>query len=100
MSGISKVEMAKRIVEGNPNATRKEIIEMFIDRLGMSKAGATTYAYNIMKGGTATKAKVKKSAPAEEKIEIDVDTSVDVKSKMKEERLAMMKKVLAKMRIE
>jgi hypothetical protein len=94
MSGISKIEMAKRIVEGNPNASRKEIIEMFIDRLGMSKAGATTYAYNIMKG--APKAKVEKKA-----VEITPEVAKDrAKDNLKEERLAMMKKVLAKMKIE
>ena len=96
MSGISKIEMAKRIVEGNPNASRKEVIEMFIDRLGMSKAGATTYAYNIMKGGTAPKVKVAK-ATTEITPEVAKERAKDM---MKEERLAMMKKVLAKMRIE
>ena len=96
MSGISKIEMAKRIVEGNPNASRKEIIEMFIDRLGMSKAGATTYAYNIMKGG-APKAKVEKKAAVEITPEVAQERAKDM---MKEERLAMMKKVLAKMKIE
>jgi hypothetical protein len=95
MSGISKIEMAKRIVEGNPNASRKEIIEMFIDRLGMSKAGATTYAYNIMKG--APKAKVEKKAAVEITPEVAQERAKDM---MKEERLAMMKKVLAKMKIE
>lgn len=94
MSAISKVEMAKRIIEGNPNATRKEIIEMFIDRLGMSKAGATTYAYNLTKGT----AKVKKAAP-EATITVEV-AKERAKDMVKEERLAMMKKVLAKMKIE
>lgn len=89
MSGISKIEMAKRIVEGNPNASRKEIIEMFIDRLGMSKAGATTYAYNIMKG---TSTKVAKKA-----VEVAEQPVADTK---KEARLNEMRKVLAKMRAE
>jgi hypothetical protein len=93
MTGISKIEMAKRIVADNPNASRKEIIEMFIGRLGMSKAGATTYAYNLMKG--APKApKVKKiAAEAPTAPEVVVDTK-------KEARLNEMRKVLAKMKAE
>lgn len=90
MTGISKIEMAKRIVEGNPNASRKEVIEMFIGRLGMSKAGATTYAYNLMKG--APKAK-KIAAEAPTAPEVVVDTK-------KEARLNEMRKVLAKMKAE
>jgi hypothetical protein len=96
MTGISKIEMAKRIVEGNPNASRKEVIEMFIDRLGMSKAGATTYAYNIMKG--APKApKAKKVAAEAPTAEIAPEVAVDAK---KESRLNEMRKVLAKMKAE
>lgn len=94
MPGISKIEMAKRIVEGNPNASRSEIIEMFIGRLGMSKAGATTYAYNIMKGGTA-KAKVEKKTAVEITPEMALERA---KSTAKEARLNQMRKVLAKLK--
>lgn len=99
MSGISKIEMAKRIVEGNPNASRKEIIEMFISRLGMSKAGATTYAYNLSKGTgtkTAKNAVTETITPvvAKERAKEEV---VDAK---KEARLNEMRKVLAKMKAE
>jgi hypothetical protein len=93
MSGISKIEMAKRIVEGNPNASRKEVIEMFIDRLGMSKAGATTYAYNIMKGAPKAPKAKKVAAEAPTAPEVAVDAK-------KEARLNEMRKVLAKMKAE
>lgn len=94
MSGISKIEMAKRIIEGNPNASRKEIIEMFIDRLGMSKAGATTYAYNLVKGN----AKVKKAAP---EVTITHEVAMErAKDISKEKRLETMRRVLAKMKAE
>ena len=95
MSKITKKEMAEKIVNDNPNATRKEIIELFISQLGMSKAGATTYAYNLSKGT----GKVAKKAAPEATITVEV-AKERAKDMHKEERLAMMKKVLAKMKIE
>lgn len=93
MSKITKLEMAKKIVSENAGASRKEIIELFMTQLGMSKAGATTYAYNLSKGEAKP---VKKKAIESEEIVVKVDKS----AMQKEERLAMMKKVLAKMKIE
>lgn len=49
MTKMTKVAQAKQIVEANPNATRSQIVEMFMEQLGMSKAGATTYGYNLAK---------------------------------------------------
>lgn len=94
MSKITKLEMAQRIVTDNPNATRKEIIEMFIAQLGMSKAGATTYAYNLVKGN----AKVKKAAP---EVTITHEVAMErAKDISKEKRLETMRRVLAKMKAE
>lgn len=47
---MTKTEMAKKIVADNANASRKEIIALFMSQLNMTKAGATTYAYNLAKG--------------------------------------------------
>lgn len=60
MTKMTKVQAAKQIVEANPNATRSEIVQMFIEQLGMSKAGATTYGYNLAKGAAK---RVKKEKP-------------------------------------
>lgn len=40
----SKKERALEIRAANPNATRKELIAMFVEQLGMTAAGASTYA--------------------------------------------------------
>lgn len=63
---MTKTEMAKKIVADNANASRKEIIALFMSQLNMTKAGATTYAYNLAKGAgkSVRTAKVKVSGPA------------------------------------
>ena len=58
---MTKVQAAKQIVESNPEATRAEIVKMFMEQLGMSKAGATTYGYNLAKNAPK---RVKKMAEA------------------------------------
>lgn len=40
----SKKERALEIKAANPNATRKELIAMFVEQLDMTPAGASTYA--------------------------------------------------------
>lgn len=50
MTKMTKVQAAKQIVESNPEASRSELVQMFMAQLGMSKAGATTYGYNLAKG--------------------------------------------------
>lgn len=62
MTKMTKVHVAKQIVEANPNATRSEIVQMFIDQLGMSKAGATTYGYNLAKNAAKRVKKVVEGA--------------------------------------
>lgn len=58
---MSKVLHATKIVESNANATSKELIAMFINDLGMSKAMARTYLYNIrQKAKQPAKVKVTK----------------------------------------
>lgn len=110
---ITKVEMAKKIVTDNPNATRKEIVEKFMSELGMSKAGATTYAYNLAKGAPKAERKAKapkapkapkvkaekpaKAVKAEKAEKLIAPTKTDAN---KEARLEMMRKVLAKMKAE
>jgi len=44
-----KQEAAKKIYEGNRGAENRVIIELFMKQLDMTKAGATTYLYNIKK---------------------------------------------------
>jgi hypothetical protein len=62
---MTKTEMAKKIVADNANASRKEIIALFMSQLNMTKAGATTYAYNLAKGAPkSARTKVKVSGPA------------------------------------
>jgi hypothetical protein len=45
----SKLERAIAIVKANPTASRKELIQLIVDQLGMSAAGASTYAHNAKK---------------------------------------------------
>jgi len=47
---MTKVEMAKKIVANNPSLDRSGLIGKFMSELNMSKAGATTYYYNLTKG--------------------------------------------------
>lgn len=44
----SKKDRALELKAANPNATRKELIQMFVEQLEMTPAGASTYA--SMKG--------------------------------------------------
>jgi hypothetical protein len=85
---MTKIEMAKKIVADNSNASRQEIIQLFMSQLNMTKAGATTYAYNLAKGApkSARTKTAKASKPA-------VSTK---RAQTKEERLAVMKQVAAK----
>lgn len=62
MTKMTKVQAAKQIVEANPEATRSEIVQMFMAQLGMSKAGATTYGYNLAKGAAKRVKKVVEGA--------------------------------------
>lgn len=85
---MTKVEMARKIVADNPNASRGELIGKFMLGLGMSKAGATTYYYNVTKG--APKAERKAKAVKAPKV-------AKVKSKQtKEQRLELIRQVAAK----
>lgn len=70
---MSKIDQAKALVAANPQASRSELIQMFMEQLSMSKAGATTYYYNATKGsGVKTertrKAKVIKPASSKRKL--------------------------------
>ncbi len=57
---MSKIDQAKAIVASNPQASRSDLIQMFMDQLSMSKAGATTYYYNATKGsGVKTERKAR-----------------------------------------
>jgi hypothetical protein len=58
MTKMTKVAQAKQIVESNPEASRSELVKMFMEQLGMSKAGATTYGYNLAKGAAKRVKKV------------------------------------------
>ena len=45
----TKLEQAKALYKANSNLPRAQIIELFMDKLSMSRAGATTYVYNCKK---------------------------------------------------
>jgi hypothetical protein len=45
----AKQELAASLYVKYQDKPRKEIIQLFIDEIGMSKAGATTYFYNMKK---------------------------------------------------
>jgi hypothetical protein len=45
----AKQELAAELYQKNKDKDRKEIIQIFVDEIGMSKAGATTYFYNMRK---------------------------------------------------
>lgn len=66
MTKITKTAQAKQIVEANPEASRSELVQMFMAQLGMSKAGATTYGYNLAKGAAKRVKKVRQIVINEE----------------------------------
>lgn len=45
----TKLEQAKSLFKANSGLSRAAMIELFMDKLSMSKAGATTYVYNCKK---------------------------------------------------
>lgn len=48
-TGVSKVSLAAEIIKQNPTASRSQLIQLFMTQLSMTKAGATTYYYNLNK---------------------------------------------------
>lgn len=75
---MSKVLHATKIVESNPNATSKELISQFINDLGMSKAMARTYLYNIRrKAKQPAKVKVTKDMATKATKPVKTDVTVD-----------------------
>lgn len=51
---MSKQDQTNKIVAQNTDKTRKEIIQLIRDELGMTDAGASTYYYNAQKKLAAT----------------------------------------------
>jgi len=92
---MSKIEMARKIADQNPSLDRKGLIEAFISQLNMTKAGATTYAYNLSKGQPKAEksAKVAKSTRAKTVTEI---SRAELPKQSKQERMAMIKDVASK----
>ena len=41
--GPSKMDQCKLLMESNPGLQRKDFIKMFMDKVGMTKSGASTY---------------------------------------------------------
>lgn len=66
MTKMTKTAQAKQIVEANPEASRSELVQMFMAQLGMSKAGATTYGYNLAKSAAKRVKKVREIVINEE----------------------------------
>jgi len=87
--------MARKIADQNPSLDRKGLIEAFISQLNMTKAGATTYAYNLSKGQPKAEksAKVAKSTRAKTVTEI---SRAELPKQSKQERMAMIKDVASK----
>jgi hypothetical protein len=74
MTKITKTAQAKQIVEANPEASRSELVQMFMAQLGMSKAGATTYGYNLAKGAAKRVKKVVEQAAKPKKVKAEKPT--------------------------
>jgi len=92
---MSKVEFARKIFDQNPSFSRKQLIEALMSQLNMTKAGATTYAYNLSKGQpkAAKPAKAAKVAkPARTKTVTEL-TRAELPKQSKAERMAMIKQV-------
>lgn len=45
----SKVDRAYALATQNPGHTKDQLVDLFVDQLNMSPAGAQTYYYNVMK---------------------------------------------------
>lgn len=46
---VTKLDQAKELFNKSPGFSREQVIALFMERLNMSKAGATTYYYNAQK---------------------------------------------------
>jgi len=95
---MSKVEMARKIFDQNPNLSRKDLISELMSQLNMTKAGATTYAYNLSKGKPKA-AKVAKPAKAAKTARAKTVTEMSrslLPVQSKAERMAMIKQVADK----
>ena len=45
----SKLDLARELYKANSNLARVSMIELFMEKLNMTKAGASTYYYNAQK---------------------------------------------------
>lgn len=50
-TSVTKLARAKTLFKANPSATRTEIIAMFVEQLGLTQAGATTYYSRLKSEG-------------------------------------------------
>lgn len=46
---VTKMDQAVEIVKNNPKATQSQLVDMFVNILGMTTAGAKTYSYTARK---------------------------------------------------
>ena len=92
---MSKVEFARKIFDQNPSFSRKELIEALMSQLNMTKAGATTYAYNLSKGQpkAAKPAKAAKAAKVTRSKTVTEISRSELPKQSKAERMAMMAEV-------
>ena len=51
-NGPTVIDRAIAIAKANPNASRKDLIALFVSELGMTAAGASTYATNARKAAS------------------------------------------------
>jgi len=95
---MSKVEFARKIFVENPSFSRKQLIEALMSQLNMTKAGATTYAYNLSKGQpkAAKPAKAPKAAKPTRAKTVTEISRAELPKQSKAERLALMKEVSRK----
>jgi hypothetical protein len=89
---MSKIEMARKIFEQNPSLDRKGLIATLMSQLNMTKAGATTYAYNLSKGQPKAEKSAKVAKPARQMTVTEISRS-QLPKQSKSARLALMAEV-------
>lgn len=95
---MSKITRAVEILSAFPTASRKDLIEMLMIQLPMSKAGATTYYYNatnVLKNVDQSK-EVQVKEPKARKVAAKAPKKEKNIKEIKAKNIETMKKVSAK----
>ena len=89
----TKADLAREIfaVYGN-DKPRKDIIKMFMDDLGMSKAGASTYYHNVKTAAQKSKIEVADQTDVNDPLRVvEGESPTDRKNRIRRERRALAK---------